>query len=324
MPWWRRRRRRSSGFGRAAFPGRGNRCRSLRRPAGRRSSSGRRPGATMAVQAPRAAILAASTLLAMPPRPMLPAAASFRVGRRAAGSSTLGQQLRFRVAPRIVFVDAVDVGEEHQQVGVAFGGEQGGEAVVVAEDLPLAGGGAVGHGVVFVEDRQHSPAQQGFDGGAQVQVALAEVEVLFGEQHLGGEDLLFAEQLAPEGHQPGPGRPRRRRVWSRDRARSRARAAGGRGRRRRRRPPAPRGRLAIPRPGRRRWRRGGSAAMSPEASSISTRVPSLTTSRRAAATSGLAGLVGAGVFIGKKPPSAEVMPSAAACQFSRCEYYPGG
>ena len=63
-------------------------------------------------------------------------------------------------------VEAVDVGQQHQQVGARHRGDAGGEAVVVAvADL---GGG---DGVVLVDDRHAAPFQELADGRAGVEIA---------------------------------------------------------------------------------------------------------------------------------------------------------
>ena len=106
--------------------------------------------------------------------------------------------------PGVLIVEAVDVGEEDQQVGAHQVADQGGQVVVVAE-LELVGG----HGVVFVDDGHHPPVEQGEQGVAGVEEALAGLQVVVGQEDLGhleaevGEGLfvgLHQGALAGRGH----------------------------------------------------------------------------------------------------------------------------
>lgn len=85
-------------------------------------------------------------------------------------------------------VEAVLIGEEHQQVGFDDIGDQGGEVVVIAQADFLGA-----DGVVFVDDRHHAVLDEGFEGVARVEVAAAVGEVLAGEQHLPDRDVVVAE-----------------------------------------------------------------------------------------------------------------------------------
>ena len=126
-------------------------CRCSRRAASRSSTSGSRPEA-MTVWAPlRAARLAASTLVSMPPRPM-------RCPRRPPSLRAPDR----RPVPRVTrsrsgslrgsrVEEARLVGEDHQRVGFDQIGDQRAERVVVAEpDLVDR------DGVVLVDDRDHA------------------------------------------------------------------------------------------------------------------------------------------------------------------------
>src|SRR5207248_427006 len=78
---------------------------------------------------------------------------------------------------RVGRVEAVHVGQQHQQVGLDEGGDQGAQVVVVA-DLDLLDG----HRVVLVDDRQDAEAQQGQQRVARVEVAGAVADVLGGDE----------------------------------------------------------------------------------------------------------------------------------------------
>ena len=93
-------------------------------------------------------------------------------------------------------VEGVDVGEEHERVGVDEVGDEGGEPVVVAEaDL------ARGDGVVLVDDGQHAEVEQPLEGAAGVGVVRAPGDVVGGEQHLTDGDVVPGERLGVGGEQ---------------------------------------------------------------------------------------------------------------------------
>ena len=93
-----------------------------------------------------------------------------------------------RVEPGVGGQQAGGVGEQHQQVGADQLGDQGGDAVVVAEaDL------VVGDGVVLVHDGHHPQLEQALAGcrGPAGTAPLHEVER--GQQHLAGDEAVAAE-----------------------------------------------------------------------------------------------------------------------------------
>ena len=103
------------------------------------------------------------------------------------------------------------VGEQHEQVGADQVGDEGGEAVVVAEaDL------VVGDGVVLVDDRHDAEVEQAGEGAAGVQVLAAVHEVERGEQHLPGDEAVAAEARRRRRASAGSGpRPRPPAGWPR-------------------------------------------------------------------------------------------------------------
>ena len=76
-------------------------------------------------------------------------------------------------------VEAVDVGEQHEQVGVHEVRDERGEPVVVAE-ADLVGG----HRVVLVDDRDDAELEQPVERALGVAVVRATDDVLGREQHL--------------------------------------------------------------------------------------------------------------------------------------------
>ena len=101
----------------------------------------------------RAARLAASTLVSMPPRPMLRAGAAGHALEFGVAGLRLVDEARARVLARIGRVQAALVGQDHQRVGVDQVGDQRAQRVVVAE-LDLV----VDDGVVLVDDRDDARA----------------------------------------------------------------------------------------------------------------------------------------------------------------------
>ncbi len=94
------------------------------------------------------------------------------------GRARRGCARRTRPARRRV-VEGVDVGEQHERVGVDEMGHEGGEPVVVAEaDL------ARRDGVVLVDDGHDAEVEQPLEGAAGVGVVGPTRHVVGGEQHL--------------------------------------------------------------------------------------------------------------------------------------------
>ena len=117
---------------------------------------------------------------------------------------------RGAIAARRAVVQAVDVGEQDQEVGVEGDGDAGGEAVVVAElergrvvALTAAVLDQLAHAdaVVLVQDRDDAELEQAGQGRAHAQGPVAVAEVLLGQQHLRHLDAELAEVLAVERHQ---------------------------------------------------------------------------------------------------------------------------
>ncbi len=89
---------------------------------------------------------------------------------------------------RVAVVDAVDVREEDQKVGVDEVGDEGGEPVVVAEaDLVR------GDRVVLVDDREGAHREELVEGAGGVAVVGAAAHVVGGEQDLADADAVAGE-----------------------------------------------------------------------------------------------------------------------------------
>ena len=90
------------------------------------------------------------------------------------------------------------IGEQDEQVGRHEVGHQGGQPVVVPEpDL------VIGDGVVLVDHGDDAQLQEPFEGGAGVQVLLADHEVVRHEQHLAGEEVMGGQGPLVDPHEPG-------------------------------------------------------------------------------------------------------------------------
>ena len=115
----------------------------------------------------------------MPPRPTpAPPVPPTRTPRRSAGPRTSV----IKVAPgarRRSVVQAVDVGQQDQRLGLHDVRHERGQPVVVAE-ADLVGG----HGVVLVDDRDDAEVEQAEQGALGVAVVAAADDVVGGDQHL--------------------------------------------------------------------------------------------------------------------------------------------
>ena len=110
--------------------------------------------------------------------------------------STSGDVLRRRIDRRRGGVEAVDVGEEHEQIGADHGRDARGEAVVVAvADL------ARRDGVVLVDDRHRPHLEQAQRRRAGVEVAAALLGVGEGDEDLPGRDAVMGQNLGPDARQ---------------------------------------------------------------------------------------------------------------------------
>ena len=93
-------------------------------------------------------------------------------------------------------VEAVDVGQQDQQIGARHGGDARGEAIIVAI-ADFVGGDRV----VLVDDGHRAPFQQFGDGRAGVEIAAALLGVLQRHQDLSGADAVIAEHFRPDPRQ---------------------------------------------------------------------------------------------------------------------------
>ena len=100
----------------------------------------------------------------------------------------LGDQFRRAGAAWIRVEKALQVGEDHERVGLDQIGHQGRQRVVVPEP-DLVGCDRV----VFVDDRDDGEPEERAQRGAGVEIALAVGEVVVGEQQLRCEQIVRAE-----------------------------------------------------------------------------------------------------------------------------------
>ena len=120
------------------------------------ASTSSRAARAMTVRIPdHDAIRAADSLLAMPPLPRPLPAAPALIDSSGSSAVTTGHQLGGRIGPWVGGVEPVEVGEQHQDVGVHGVGDQRGDAVVVAVAQLVAG-----DRVVLVDDRDAPQLEQ--------------------------------------------------------------------------------------------------------------------------------------------------------------------
>ena len=133
-------------------------------------------------------------------------AARARPARATGGCFDLGvdtldppDQLRLAVRARVGIVEAIDVSQHHEQVGVDQVGDVGREAVVFAN----AGGQhrIQGDSIVFVDDRHRPRFEQVSERIPCVQIAEAVRKVAAGEEDLGDDRVVPIEQFVPALHQ---------------------------------------------------------------------------------------------------------------------------
>ncbi len=103
----------------------------------------------------------------------------------------LGDELRPGL-PGSSRVDALDLGQEHQQPGLNEHGDLGGERVVVAE------GDLVGRGrVVLVDHRHRVEGEQRLDRVARVDIGAAVGDVAGRQEDLGGVEAFRGKSALP-------------------------------------------------------------------------------------------------------------------------------
>ena len=106
-------------------------------------------------------------------------------------------ECRIRVGVGVRSVQAVDVAQQHQQIGLAATGYNSGQRVVVANGGDLIGGNAV----VFIDDGQCTQLQQAGQGVLDVHPALGVLHVHAGKQDLRYRVIVGTEQPVVGVHQ---------------------------------------------------------------------------------------------------------------------------
>lgn len=85
------------------------------------------------------------------------------------------------VCARVRCIQSINVREQNKLIGICHLRHAGGQTIIVSKaDFSR------GNGVVFVDDGYTPKAQQGFQCGASVQVALAVFRIFGRQQKLGG------------------------------------------------------------------------------------------------------------------------------------------
>ena len=104
-------------------------------------------------------------------------------------------QLRARMVRRSR-VEAVDVRQQHEGVGLDHLGNERGKTIVIAE-TQLAGG----HRIVFVENRDNTEPEESRQRRAHVRVVVAAHDIVGRQQHLSGIEVMCLEGGCPPCHQ---------------------------------------------------------------------------------------------------------------------------
>ena len=107
-----------------------------------------------------------------------------------------GNELGLRVAVGVAGVQAVDIGEEEEVVGIAEGGDVRGECVVVAEFEILHG-----DGVVLVDDGDDIAREERLEGALRVEVLRAVHQVVEAHQHLRDGLAHRGEEVVVHAHE---------------------------------------------------------------------------------------------------------------------------
>ena len=185
----------------AARPGRKRVPAALARPA-RAITPGSSPEAMTVAMPAAVAISAATTFERMPPEPSGDVACADLSAPSASKSATSSTSSRRRVHARVGGVEAVGVGQQHEQLGAEQHRHLRGQEVVVAEG-DLVGGGRV----VLVDDRHDPPVEQLAQRAPRVEVVRARAHVEEREQHLRRSARARAAARRRRGR-AGPGRRR--------------------------------------------------------------------------------------------------------------------
>ena len=92
-------------------------------------------------------------------------------------------------------IDAINIGEQDERVGLHHLGNEAGEFVVIRKHQL-----SDGNSVVLVDDRQDIVLQHHCHAGSLVTVLFARFEVLLHGKHLPDVDAELAEQIVVESH----------------------------------------------------------------------------------------------------------------------------
>ena len=113
------------------------------------------------------------------------------------------EQLCVGMSLGVRVIKAVDIGEQDQKIRLTQLRHDGGQGVVIAQHLVVAGfdlGG--GDGVVFVHHRDDPHLHQGGEGAPQVLGPVLLLHVVAGQKDLGHGTIIFGKQLIIQVHHP--------------------------------------------------------------------------------------------------------------------------
>ena len=116
----------------------------------------------------------------------------------------LRNQARIGIVIRTAGHQAIHVRQQNQQIRSEAAHHERAQLVIIAETRVAVGHFQFfsGHGVVFIDDRNHFHVQQRHQGVLQIAEARGVGEVLRGQQHLRRDETVLRESLLVQIHQP--------------------------------------------------------------------------------------------------------------------------
>jgi hypothetical protein len=103
------------------------------------------------------------------------------------------EQLRFGDQTRIMGVEAGGIGQDHQQPGGNEVRDNRGEPIVVSESELIDH-----HGVVLVDNRYNTKAEEAVKGGPSMEVRLAARQDIAGQEYLADHEVVVRERTRVE------------------------------------------------------------------------------------------------------------------------------
>ena len=130
-----------------------------------------------------------------------------RTGHEHAHQIIGARHTRDQLRPRVIWrssIKTIDISEQNESISLNHLRNEGSEAIIVAE-AQLSGG----HRIILVQNRNDAEAEEARQRGTHVRVVVTAHDVVRGQQHLGGIEVMRLESSGPTRHQePLPHRRR--------------------------------------------------------------------------------------------------------------------